>query len=149
MRIKLTLALLLSASLALAESRTYVIYRALCYPNGKYALDVSPQEQKRFVDAGKKTIERAEGQPYRITSYSINFDGKYALFTVDDDGDPDKDYFRQMESKGCAKLITVTDVVTTFDPAKGGHKTEGITTTLSEMPTDYYYVDLSTPTGQV
>jgi hypothetical protein len=148
MPVRILLLVIALAVTATAETFTYVVFRHKCYPNDKYIYDLSPIEEKRFVDAGKITINSAGGQPFRMTTYALNFDGKYATLNIDDANEPpqSKGFIRGMVANGCAVLISTQEVVTTYEPRLGGNVTDFVYKKLGEYPTDYYEVDPSSAT---
>jgi len=127
------------------ETRTYLVKRAEHFPQDRFVEKWSPLEYRLFVNTGKKTIEEAGGQPFRITSYAINYDGKYALMSVTAKDEDEKWHYDSMESKGYIVLLSTMDTVSNYDPQLGGYRTEAVSSRLSELPTDYYQVEVSTP----
>ena len=145
MFVKSLFLLLLSAS-AFAETRTYLVYREDNFPQNRYLLTISPKEFKTFSDTGKKTITEAGGQPFRMTSYNLNYNGKYALWTISFKDDDEKWHMDSMEKKGYMVLLSSGEVVSTYNPQKGGNVIEYIGSgELAKMPTDFYKVNTSTP----
>lgn len=125
-----------------AETMTYLIYRHQCFPDDKYVREISPKERKLFSDAGKKTIEEAGGQPSRMTRYSLNFDGKYAIFNVDAEFDPDKNQFKKMVSDGCAIMLSSETIKSAY--YRDAPIVVSIVETLGTVPTDFFKVEVST-----
>lgn len=135
--------LLFLVGIAAAEQRTYLVKRAEHFPQDRFLYTISPSEYKYFVDTGRKTIEAAEGQPFRLTSYTISPNGRYALLSVDYADSDERSRFDNMADRGLIVLISTMDVVTTFDPRIGGTKTEPVFTQLASLPTDFYEVSVS------
>jgi hypothetical protein len=135
---KIALLLLVMSTFVYAETRTYLVKRAEHFPQDRYLLTLSPQEYKLFVATGRQDIKEAEGQPFKMTSYTINYSGKYALWTVTSK-DADEDWHMEsMKQKKYIDLISVSDVVETDDKRTGGKHTDFTYSTLMDMPTDYY-----------
>ena len=127
------------------ETRTYLVKRAEHFPQDRYLYMVSPQEYKFFVDTGKKSITEAGGQPFRMTSYEINYDGKYALWNVSFKDEDERWHIGSMERQGYIVMLSSSDVITTYDPRLGGNRTELEFKELAYLPTDFYKVEVSTP----
>jgi len=127
-----------------AETRTYLVKRHENFPQDRYLLTYSPLEYKRFINTGKKDIAAAHGQPFRITSYELNYNGKYALWNVSYKDTPEMDSLNSMEAQKYIVLLSTLEVINTYDPRIGGSRTEARYTVLSELPTDYYVVEVST-----
>lgn len=144
MRVKFLLPLLFLSSLAWAETRTYLVKRTEHFPQDRYLYEISPQEFKKFVDTGKKTMVDANGQPFRLTAYTINYSGKYAMWSVSFKDEDEKWHIDSMEKQGYIILLSSMDVVTVNYGPKGD-VIEVRQSILSETPTDYYYVGTSTP----
>lgn len=141
---KLFLALCFSVS-AYAETRTYLVYRKDNFPQDRYLYTASPQEFKTFIDTGKKTITEAGGQPFRITSYEISWDGKYALWNVSHKDDTEKWHIDSMEQQGYIVLLSSMDIISE-NMGNRGIVTSGVYSgELSKIPTDFYRVAMSTP----
>jgi len=128
---------------AYAETRTYLVKCADNFPQDRYLITISPEEYKRFIDTGKKTISEADGQPFRITSYVLNYNGKYALWTVSFKDADERWRMDSMESKGYITLLSRMDVVSAYDARKGGSVTEVTQDNFAPLPTDYYAVEAS------
>jgi hypothetical protein len=137
--------LIFLSPVAWCETRTYLVKRAEDFPQDRYLLVISPQEYKNFTDTGKKSIKDAGGQPYRVTSYEINYSGKYALWTVSFANDDERWHIDSMEKQGYIVLLSSMDIVDRFDPRRGGIVQEAEYQTLAALPTDYYQVAVSTP----
>jgi hypothetical protein len=137
--------LFLGAGLIYAESRIYLVKRAEHFPQDRYLQTISPQEYKRFVDTGKKDIDEAGGQPFRVTTYEINYDGKYALWNISFKDEDERWHLDSMERQGYIVALSTMEVVEAYDPRRGGNVKEAVFTPLGEMPTDYYAVEVSTP----
>ncbi len=123
---------------AYAETRTYLVKRAEHFPQDRYLITVSPQEFKTFIDTGKKNIDEAKGQPFRTTSYTLNFDGKYALWNVSFKDEDEKNHLDSMEKKGYIVLLSTSEAVTTYDPRIGGNTTEFVQMVSTTIPNDFY-----------
>ena len=145
MRVKLLplLPLLLLTSMAYAETCTYLVYRKDNFPQDRYLYMVSPQEYKLFADTGKKSIDDAGGQPFRLTSYEINYSGAYALWTVTYADNDEKWHIDSMEKQGYIVLLSSIDVVS-VDYGPHGKVQEAISSYLMSLPTDYYQVSTNT-----
>jgi len=140
--IKTFLILSLAVS-AFAETRTYLVKRADNFPQDRYLITVIPEEYKRFIDTGKKTISEADGQPFRITSYVFNYNGKYALWTVSFRDEDERWHLDSMERQGYIILLSRMDITPVYDARKGGNVTEVTQDNLAPLPTDYYAVAVS------
>ncbi|MGD9642761.1 MAG: hypothetical protein AB7V08_08485 [Elusimicrobiales bacterium] len=127
------------------ETRTYLVKRAEHFPQDRFVENWSPLEYRLFVNTGKKTIGEAGGQPFHITSYQINYDGKYALLSVTTKDEDERWHYASMESKGYIVLLSTMDVVGVYDSRIGGYRTEVVFQELADLPTDYYQVTVSTP----
>ena len=127
-----------------AETRTYLVYRLDNFPQDRYLYVISPQEYKRFVDTGKQNITEASGQPFQITSYEISPTGKYATWTVTAKDADELWHIDSMEKQGYIVKISTFDVVSVYDRNKGGYISEPLFIPLSELPTDFYQVGVST-----
>lgn len=145
-KILVALLLLFPQILCAVETRTYLVYRRDNFPQDRYLSSYSPLEYQRFIDLGKKTIADAGGQPYRITSYEINFDGKYALWTITYQTEDEKWHIDSMEKQGYIMLLSSCEVVQQWNPQINYVETVLNTSTLSQLPTDYYQVVESTGT---
>lgn len=143
--IRYILPLLLLASVAVAETRTYLVYRRDNFPQDRYALSFSPQEYKLFIDTGKKTIDEAKGQPFRMTSYDINYDGKYAVWKVSFKDEDELKHIDSMQNKGYIKLLSTTEIVPVWGHQRGWQD-EVKFQSLAELPTDYYEIGISSGT---
>lgn len=143
--IKALLLVFLLPVCAAAETRVYLVKRAENFPQDRYLIRLSPQEYKTFVSTGKKSMVEAGGQPFRLTSYDISYDGKYALWTVSFKDEDEKWHLDSMESKGYIVLLSSMDVSEVYDPRQGGNRTEFVSAELATLPTDYYAVAVSTP----
>lgn len=103
-------------------------------------LTASPQEYRYFIDCGKKTIVDAGGQPFRVTSYTINYSGKYALWTVTGVLD-EIPHLKTMVDKGYIILLDAGAVVMDLDGRTTYHPEH-----YADLPSDFYEVAVSTGT---
>ena len=136
-------AVLLASALA-AETRTYLVYRKDNFPQDRYLLTASPLEFKYFIETGKKDMGEAGGQPFRITSYEISYDGKYALWTVSYLDEDEHWRIDSMENKKYIVLLSSSEVVSVYEPRVGKYRLEVNNNHLAELPTDFYQVSIST-----
>lgn len=128
-----------------AETRTYLVYRAAHFPQDRYLYSISPQEFKSFIDTGKKNIDEASGQPFRMTAYELNYNGKYALWTVSFKNEDEKWRLDSMEQKNYVVLLSSREVVSVYDSQRGGTVQVLESVELAQLPTDYYEITDSTP----
>jgi len=135
--------LLLAGSLAAAETRTYLVKRAEHFPDDKYILVPSPQEYKKFIDTGKAKWADADGQPFRLTSYDINYNGKYAIWRVTYVNDVEKSRMDDYDNKKWIVLLSSMNVV--MEATTRGQQPRFASIELAPYPTDYYQVFPSTP----
>jgi hypothetical protein len=139
--------LLATACCAFAETRTYLLYRARCFPQDRYLETISPTEYKYFIDTGKKNINAAGGQPFRLTTYELNYSSKYATWGVTYNDKDELKHMDKMVKINCAVLLSTMDVVSVYDPRIGGSELQlEVSGALANYPTDYYYVDPSSGT---
>ena len=138
------LPILLFVASASATTDTYLVYRANFFPQDRYLTTLSPMEYKYFVDTGKKNItnDGVDGQPFRLTSYEVNYDGKYAIWTVTGN-EEEKSHIATMLRKGFIVLLSSTNVVETEQGPRGKVKEAVYSGQLAELPSDYYEVAIS------
>lgn len=122
------------------ESTTYLVYRQSFFPQDRYKTNITPVEFKYFIATGKTSIAEAGGQPFAKTEYSINYSGKYALWTVSPQSE-DKSHIKTMVDKGYILKLSEQRLVRNDDV------TEMHTVQLASLPTDYYAVQITTTTG--
>lgn len=144
MPVKILIFLLAIAGMASAETRTYVIKRAKFFPQDKLLYTPNPTEYKYFIETGKKDIEEANGQPFRLTKYEITPSGNYSKLTITPKNDYEKNRYDKMEEDGEIILVSTADVKHEYDERIGGFKDEFYSHKLAEYPTDYYEVSAST-----
>lgn len=141
----LLLAMLLPAAAFAVESRTYLVLRAQYFPDDKYIDKPSPLEYKKFIDTGKKDISAAGGQPFRITTYDLNFNGKYALWGVTYNDADELGHINGLEQAGKIVLLSSTSLVDVYTPQRG-HQPDIFYKKLADLPTDFYNVEPSSGT---
>lgn len=120
-------------------SSTYIVYRAAFFPQDRYKTSISPVEFKSFIATGKTSIEAAGGQPIAKTEYTLNYSGKYALWTVSPLAE-DESHVAVMLSKGYIIKLAEQHIV------RRDTVTEMSTVQLATLPPDFYEVTTSTTT---
>lgn len=136
--------LFLLATPLMAETRVYLVKRAEHFPLDRYATSLAPLEFKMFRDAGKRDIKSAGGQPFQITSYVLNFNGRYALWATSSNDSDEIRSEKSMVDKGYVILLETLDVAPARDVRAGGDMSVPVHNTLASMPTDYYQIEVST-----
>lgn len=131
------------AIVASADTRTYLVYRADNFPQDRYLTSISPLEYKRFMDTGKKDLDKANGQPFRLTRYEINYSGKYAIWGVSYDGSDELRSMESMERQGYIALISSCSLLSTYSPILGGVQDSLECVNTGAIPEDFYEVGVS------
>ena len=137
---KIILIISLISGTAAAETGVYLINRSEFFPQDRYAVTLTPLEFKMFSETGNENIKEASGQPYKMTSYKINYSGKYALWTVTYKDASEKASIESMcQKKYIQKLTEIKEIVSSRTK-----RTDIITITLNPIPSDFYAVKVST-----
>ena len=120
--------------ISVGKTYRFLVIREGNFPQDRFLLTVSPQEYKYFIDCGKKTVGNAGGQPFRVTSYTINYSGKYALWSVTGALD-EIPHIKTMLDKGYIVMLDAGEIVTDLDG-----RTFFAPEHYADLPSDFYEV---------
>ena len=127
------------------SSTTYLIYRSQYFPQDRYKVKITPEEFKTFISSGKKSLLNTKGQPFALTSYTVNYSGKYALWTISAEPE-DISHIDVMLDSDYIKKINKISIIEEYSKVKGGIAKYEVTETFDVLPTDFYDVIPSTGT---
>lgn len=127
-----------AADLVSDKTYSFLVLREGNFPQDRFLYSASPQEYKYFIEVGEKDLDAAGGQPFRVTSYTVNYSGKYALWVVTGTLE-EMTHIDSMIAKG---YIILLDEIYTSAGADG--KVTAYPTHYADLPSDFYEVAIST-----
>ena len=126
-------------------SVTYLVYRQNFFPQDRFKIKITPEEYRLFSDTGKNKLSDVKGQPFALTNYTLNYDGKYALWSVNAN-EIEVAYILTMTTLHYIYKISETQVIEEYDNKDRRIKKYAITTISAEVPEDFYEIVITTGT---
>ncbi len=137
----LSVAALYAAGAHTPPSATYLVYRQAYFPQDRYRINETPELYRAFAQSGRTLPDETGGQPFKQTEYTINYNGKYALWTVTP-SDEEIPVIASMTNAG--QLLKLSEMRLELQTGGGEEIRRLETVTLANLPTDYYEVLVST-----
>ncbi|MCK9583175.1 MAG: hypothetical protein M0Q46_06165 [Endomicrobiales bacterium] len=124
-----------------ADTYTYLVNMSN-FPQGRYWSSglSTAKTYTNFTDAGLKQSR----QPFENTRFETNYNKKYGLLNVTLDTTAEKKSFASMKKQKHIKLLSINAVDYIFDRQKGGYELIPRSKTISELPSDFYELKVST-----
>ena len=122
---------------------TYLVYRQNFFPQDRFKIKIDPEEYRLFLDTGKNKLSDVKGQPFALTNYQLNYNGKYAIWRVNAN-EIDISSILIMTTSNYIYKISEIKIIEEYDNKDRRIKKYAITTNVAELPEDFYEVVVST-----